>query len=409
MRISYLLALLGCLVVALAWTKDDYEIFDLVSELEAAEGKGVNFYSHVGVDPSATLSEINKAYRKKSMELHPDKNHGLKDADKRFARFGVIAQILRSPERRERYNFFLKNGVPKWRGVGYLYSRWRPSLSQVLLFLIGLTASLHRLVLQLNYSRDKRRVEYFTRSAQSAAGVLTGPSAKIRAAKENDIVKEEGKAKGKAKGKGKSDKLELGLSSKSSSLRRRKVKVPMVQGNEAAGYLELVVQGDQVLLPQGHGLYTPLSSLATRPSILHTWPFTLTIYLTLKITPYLPLSIQSKLPPTFLPPSNSDDLENSSSSDADDDDDDNEGISTPTPAPKSRIQELKRARQKKSISTSAEPEAANINNIADDAEDGNDDDDDAGTGTGTDGDNKKKKKGLGKAGGARRRKMTMKK
>ena len=34
----------------------------------------------------------------------------------RFARLGVIAQILRDPVQRERYDFFYKNGVPKWRG-----------------------------------------------------------------------------------------------------------------------------------------------------------------------------------------------------------------------------------------------------------------------------------------------------
>jgi len=27
-----------------------------------------------------------------------------------------------------RYDFFYKNGVPKWRGTGYYYSRFRPGL-----------------------------------------------------------------------------------------------------------------------------------------------------------------------------------------------------------------------------------------------------------------------------------------
>ena len=29
---------------------------------------------------------------------------------------------------RHRYDFFYKNGVPKWRGTGYYYSRFRPGL-----------------------------------------------------------------------------------------------------------------------------------------------------------------------------------------------------------------------------------------------------------------------------------------
>jgi DnaJ family protein C protein 1 len=47
----------------------DHEIFDLVSALETAEGKGTSFYSFLNVTPSATLDQINKAYRKRSMVL----------------------------------------------------------------------------------------------------------------------------------------------------------------------------------------------------------------------------------------------------------------------------------------------------------------------------------------------------
>jgi len=32
-------------------------------------GKGVDFYNHLNIEPSATTSELNKAYRKKSLEL----------------------------------------------------------------------------------------------------------------------------------------------------------------------------------------------------------------------------------------------------------------------------------------------------------------------------------------------------
>jgi len=49
--------------------------------------------------------------------LSPDKNPGVKGIHERFARLGVITAILRDPEGRKRYDFFFKNGVPKWRGV----------------------------------------------------------------------------------------------------------------------------------------------------------------------------------------------------------------------------------------------------------------------------------------------------
>jgi len=50
-------------------TQEDHEIFDLVTELEAAEGKGTTFYSWLEVPSTASTTEIAKAYRKKSMQL----------------------------------------------------------------------------------------------------------------------------------------------------------------------------------------------------------------------------------------------------------------------------------------------------------------------------------------------------
>lgn len=120
---------LAALVVAVsAWTKEDHEIFDLVSAVEASEGKGTTFYSWLELPPTASTAEISKAYRKKSVKLHPDKNPGVKNAHERFARLGVVAAILRDAEGRKRYDFFYKNGVPRWRGTGYYYSRFRPGL-----------------------------------------------------------------------------------------------------------------------------------------------------------------------------------------------------------------------------------------------------------------------------------------
>src|SRR5438045_7587316 len=48
-------------------------------------------------------------------------------ANERYARLAVVADILRGPGR-ERYDHFLKNGFPKWKGTGYYYSRFRPGL-----------------------------------------------------------------------------------------------------------------------------------------------------------------------------------------------------------------------------------------------------------------------------------------
>jgi hypothetical protein len=85
-------------------------------------GKGTTFYSWLEVSPSASMADIGRAYRKKSMFLQcvspfplftlhalkssncsPDKNPGVKGIQERFARLGVVASILRSQEGRERF------------------------------------------------------------------------------------------------------------------------------------------------------------------------------------------------------------------------------------------------------------------------------------------------------------------
>ncbi|KAG1752710.1 DnaJ-domain-containing protein [Suillus paluster] len=168
MKLFVLFAFLAVLVTV-ASAKEDHEIFDLVTALEAAEGKGTTFYSWLDVPQTATLTQINKAYRKKSMQLHPDKNPGVKGIHERFARLGIIATILKNTEGRKRYDFFYKNGVPKWRGTGYYYARFRPGLGTVLVFLTVLTSGLQYLVQTMNYKRDLRRVEQTIRDARLAA------------------------------------------------------------------------------------------------------------------------------------------------------------------------------------------------------------------------------------------------
>ncbi|CAA7259842.1 unnamed protein product [Cyclocybe aegerita] len=167
---AFLLAFLALLVTTvLAWEKEDHEIFDLVSELEAAEGKGTTFYSWLDVPSTASTNEIAKAYRKKSMLLHPDKNPDIPGIHERFARLGVISTILRKKESRERYDFFYKNGVPKWRGTGYYYSRFRPGVGSVLVFLTILTSGLQYVVQRFNYKKDLARIEVIVGKAKAAA------------------------------------------------------------------------------------------------------------------------------------------------------------------------------------------------------------------------------------------------
>ncbi|CAO3665860.1 unnamed protein product [Umbelopsis ramanniana] len=150
-----------------AWEQGDYEIFDLVDELEKIEGKEVDFYSWLNIEPAATDKQINRAYKKLSLQLHPDKNKGNVKQRDRFARLGKVVSILRDGHKRERYNFFYKNGVPRWRGTGYYYARWRPGFFTVVVFLFVLAAGLQHLASWINYHQEKRRIRQFVQDARS--------------------------------------------------------------------------------------------------------------------------------------------------------------------------------------------------------------------------------------------------
>ena len=43
-------------------------MFEIQAALEESEGEGANFYSFMGLKPSASLQQIRKAYRERSLE-----------------------------------------------------------------------------------------------------------------------------------------------------------------------------------------------------------------------------------------------------------------------------------------------------------------------------------------------------
>lgn len=102
-----------------------------------------------------------------TLSSSPDKNKGDAKAKERFTRLGVIVTILRDPTSRERYNFFYKNGVPRWRGTGYLYSRFRPGLGTVSVVLLLIAAGMQHIAGQINYHQEKRKIAQFVAEART--------------------------------------------------------------------------------------------------------------------------------------------------------------------------------------------------------------------------------------------------
>lgn len=92
-----------------------------------------------------------------------------KEASARFSLLGVCANVLRGPER-ERYDHFLKNGFPAWRGTGYYYQRYRPGLGSVLVGLfIFVGGGAHYVALYLGWKKQREFVERYIRHARRTA------------------------------------------------------------------------------------------------------------------------------------------------------------------------------------------------------------------------------------------------
>lgn len=65
-----------------------------------------DFYEILGVSKNATEAEIKKAYRKKAIEFHPDKNPGDKEAEENFKLAAEAYEVLSDSQKRARYDQF---------------------------------------------------------------------------------------------------------------------------------------------------------------------------------------------------------------------------------------------------------------------------------------------------------------
>ncbi len=65
-----------------------------------------DYYKILGVDKSASQSEIKSAYRKLAVKHHPDKNKGNKQAEEKFKEINEANEVLSDPEKRKKYDRF---------------------------------------------------------------------------------------------------------------------------------------------------------------------------------------------------------------------------------------------------------------------------------------------------------------
>lgn len=113
-----ILQFLDLCTFCVAWDNDELEVFDVVEEVNQ------NFYDLLGVTQVANASEIKKAFRRLSLQLHPDKN-AAEDAEEQFRKLVAVYDVLRDPGKRQKYDNVLVNGLPNWRSAVYYYRHVR--------------------------------------------------------------------------------------------------------------------------------------------------------------------------------------------------------------------------------------------------------------------------------------------
>ncbi len=77
-----------------------------------------DYYEVLGVEKTASAEEIKKAYRKKAMQYHPDRNPGDKTAEEKFKEIGEAYEVLSDDDKRSRYDQFGFQGVDPNFGGG---------------------------------------------------------------------------------------------------------------------------------------------------------------------------------------------------------------------------------------------------------------------------------------------------
>jgi len=75
-----------------------------------------DFYDILGISKGATAAEIKKAYRKKAIQYHPDKNPDNKEAEAKFKQAAEAYEILSDPDKKARYDQY---GHAAFEGGGF--------------------------------------------------------------------------------------------------------------------------------------------------------------------------------------------------------------------------------------------------------------------------------------------------